>query len=122
MGKTHDQHLFASERAPAFELAAGPEIYQSNFQAQVYFRFEISRSRRFRGAQENSRRIFRPMNKDILSRDLDPHGRPLADVWVCTARSVKASAVSTRTTGDECKNKPIEQELLDQGLAVTVQD
>ena len=38
----------------------------------------------------------------LQSRDLDQHGRPIADVWV--------------------KNKPIDQELLDQGLAVAIQD
>ena len=38
----------------------------------------------------------------LQSHDLDQHGRPLADVWV--------------------KNKPIDQELLDQGLAVPLSE
>ena len=38
----------------------------------------------------------------IQSHDLDQHGRPIADVWV--------------------KNKPVDQELLDQGLAVRISE
>ena len=38
----------------------------------------------------------------LQSRELDQHGRPIADVWV--------------------DGKPVDQELLDQGLAVTVRD
>jgi hypothetical protein len=56
----------------------------------------------------------------MKSTDIDQHGRPIADVWVCTARSDKASAVGTRTTGDECHGKSIDQEMLDKGLAVRI--
>ena len=38
----------------------------------------------------------------LQSHDLDQHGRPIADVWV--------------------KNKPVDQELLDQGLAVRISE
>lgn len=49
----------------------------------------------------------------------DQHGRPLVQAWVCVPRSVKASGHGTRTTGDECKS--LEQSLLDEGLAVSIQ-
>ena len=46
--------------------------------------------------------LFRDNGRILIqSHDLDQHGRPLADVWV--------------------KNKPIDQELLDQGLAVVIE-
>ena len=47
--------------------------------------------------------LFRDRGRILLqSTDLDQHGRPIADVWV--------------------QNKPIDQELLDQGLAVRIRD
>lgn len=47
------------------------------------------------------------------SKGEDQFGRYLVDIWVCSARSDKASADGTQTTRDECKGKAIEQELLD---------
>jgi endonuclease YncB( thermonuclease family) len=57
------------------------------------------------------------------SKGDDQYGRYLADVWICSVRSNRAAADGTRTPGDACEDKNIDQELLASGLfAVRGQD
>lgn len=81
--------------------------------------------------QTEEGRAAKALLEKILARDhgkiilqtfgMDQHGRSLANVFVCSARSDKASADGTRTTGDECQGKSVDQEILDADLALPME-